>query len=264
MTRIRNTERRARRHQTYEARRSGLVAGSAAGTAFTMIEVLLALAISAIVLVAIQAVFATAVRLRDKASFAVEESLPVNQAFDTMRTDLKGAVGPNGILAGAFKCGASGMGSPMGASVDMEGIGLDFFTTTGLIQDDAPWGDLQEIFYQLVPPTDRTQAGRDLVRNVNRNPLAVNNNQQVPETDRLMSHVETLEIECFDGLEWRMMWDTTQSDTNLPLAVMIRITPAAKENQDPRMIRALQMIVPLMIQTRTNQTLTTATNTASE
>ena len=42
--------------------------------AFTLIEMLLAVAICAIVLVAINGVFATAVRLRDKTSESVEES----------------------------------------------------------------------------------------------------------------------------------------------------------------------------------------------
>ena len=51
---------------------------------------LLAVAICAIVLVAINGVFATAVRLRDKTSDAVEESLPVNRALEIMERDLKG------------------------------------------------------------------------------------------------------------------------------------------------------------------------------
>jgi hypothetical protein len=225
-----------------------------------MIEVLLALAISAIVLVAIHAVFATAVHLRDKTTFAVDESLPINATFDILRADLKGAVGPAGLLAGNFRCGAGGMGLTMGASVDMQGIGLDFFTATGIIEDDAPWGDVQEVFYQLVPPADRNQRGRDLVRNANRNPLG-SNNQQVPDVQWLMGNINTLEFECFDGLQWRTMWDTTLGDTNLPKAVLVRITPEPKENQDPRSIRPLQMLVQLTTQTRTNLTLTTQTNT---
>jgi len=71
--------------------------------AFTLIEMLLALAICAIVLVAINGVFATAVRLRDKTTNNVEESLPVNRALEALARDLKGAVGPGGFLAGDFK-----------------------------------------------------------------------------------------------------------------------------------------------------------------
>lgn len=62
--------------------------------AFTLIEMLLAIAICAIVLVAINGVFATVVRLRDKTSEAVEEALPANRALDTLYRDLKATVGP--------------------------------------------------------------------------------------------------------------------------------------------------------------------------
>ena len=141
MTWIRNTNCPARKDTAFGARGCVPVPRRLSITAFTLIEVLLALAISATVLVAIQAVFATAVRLRDKTTFAIEESLPINATFDTMRADLKGTVGPYGILAGPFRCGVGGMGASMGASVNMSGIGLDFFTSTGLIADDAPWGE---------------------------------------------------------------------------------------------------------------------------
>src|SRR5215472_9598393 len=116
---------------------------------FTLIEVLLAMAICAIVLVAINAVFATAVRLRDKTSSAVDKALPVERTLEMLRRDLKGTVGPGGFLAGDFKCGAQAMGVTMGLSGEAGGAGLDFFTSTGRMSDNLPWGDLQEVLYEL-------------------------------------------------------------------------------------------------------------------
>jgi len=87
----------------------------------------------AIVLVAINGVFATAVRLRDKTSEAVEEALPVNRAMEMMVRDLKGTVGPGGFLAGDFRCGAQAMGATMGLSGEAGSAGLDFFTSTGAV-----------------------------------------------------------------------------------------------------------------------------------
>ena len=140
--------------------------------AFTLVEVLLALAICAIVLVAINAVFATAVRLRDRTSANVDQSLPVNFAFEKIRGDLKSVVGPFGFLAGDFKCDAQTMGASMGLSASSGG-GLDFFASSGVIGDEAPWGDIQEVYYQLMPATDRRKSlGLDFVRCVNRNLLA--------------------------------------------------------------------------------------------
>jgi type II secretion system protein J len=224
-----------------------------AARGFTLIEVLLALAICAIVLVAINAVFATAVRLRDKTCTAVEEALPVGRALDMLRRDLKGAVGPGGFLAGDFKCGAPTVGASMGLSGEAGGGGLDFFTSTGMIGDNGPWGDLQEVFYELKAPTKRDQGGMDLVRCVNRNLLATAT--PTPDTQWLMSHVETLQFDCYDGQQWRTTWDTSTGDTNLPTAVRVRIQLSAKEGEDVSRQQPLEMIVSLVSQTlRTNQT----------
>jgi type II secretion system protein J len=219
--------------------------------AFTLIEVLLALAICAIVLVAINAVFATAVRLRDKTSGVVEEGLPINRTFEILRRDLKGAVGPGGFLAGDFKCGAQSMGTSMGLSGEAGASGLDFFTSTGVIGDSGPWGDLQEVFYELRTPADRDQAGLDLVRCVNRNLLATTT--QTPDIQWLMSHVETAEFDCYDGTQWRNTWDTSNGDTNLPSAVRIRIQLATSNGRNAASPQPLEVVVPLVSQTiRTN------------
>ena len=221
--------------------------------AFTLIEMLLAVAICAIVLVAINGVFATAVRLRDKTSEVVEEALPVTRALDILHRDLKGSMRPGGFLAGDFKCGAQAMGARMGLSGEAGNAGLDFFTSTGAISDKAPWGDIQEVFYELKAPTDRNQAGMDLVRCINRNLLATTT--QTPEIQRLMGNVQALEFECYDGTQWRNTWDTSTGDTNLPATVRVRIQLAARSGEEAsKAARPLEMIVPLVSQTRTNLT----------
>ncbi len=225
--------------------------------AFTLIEMLLAVAICAIVLVAINGVFATAVRLREKTSDAVEAGLPVNRALDTLYRDLKGTVGPGGILAGDFKCGAQAMGATMGLSGEAGTAGLDFFTSTGTISDKAPWGDLQEVFYELKAPTDRNQAGMDLVRCINRNLLATTT--PTPDIQRLMGNVQTLEFDCYDGTQWQNTWDTSAGNTNLPVAVRVLIRLAAQPGERAGNLPPLEMMVPLITQTRTNLTATNLT-----
>lgn len=217
--------------------------------AFTLIEALLALAICAVVLVAINAVFATAVRLRNQTSAAVEGALPLDQALATLRRDLRGVVGPGGVLAGDFKCDAQSMGLNMGVTAP-SASGLDFFTATGTISDNAPWGDLQEVYYLLMDPQDgNTAAGKDLVRYVNRNLLSTVL-LQPPEPQRLLSHVQSAEFDAFDGLQWRT-WDTSMGDTNLPMAVRIRLHLAA-DNGGNANLEPLEVIVPLTTVTRTN------------
>ncbi len=212
------------------------------------------MAICAIVLVAINAVFATAVRLRDKTSGAIDKALPVERALELLRRDLKGTVGPRGFLAGDFKCGAQAMGATMGLSGEAGGAGLDFFTTTGQLGDNAPWGDLQEVLYELKAPADRDQAGMDLVRCVNRNLLATT--IPTPDIQPLLSHVETIQFDCYDGMQWRNTWDTSMGDTNLPTTVRIRIFMVADSGEDPSKKAPLEMLVPLVAVTRTNQVAT--------
>jgi type II secretion system protein J len=219
--------------------------------AFTLIEMLLAVAICAIVLVAINGVFATAVRLRDRTSEAVEEALPANRAIDMVVRDLKGTVGPGGYLAGDFKCGAQAMGATMGLSGEAGSAGLDFFTSTGALNDKAPWGDIQEVFYELKASTDKNQAGMELVRCVNRNLLATTT--ATPEIQSLLGNVQTLHFDCYDGTQWRDTWDTSAGDTNLPVAVRIRIQLAAKQGGTTPNQQPLEMLIPLISQTRTNQ-----------
>jgi type II secretion system protein J len=218
--------------------------------AFTLVEVLLALSICAIVLVAINAVFATAVRLRDRTSAGIDENLPVERALQLLTRDLKGAVGPRGFLAADFKCGGQAMGASMGLSGEAGGAGLDFITCTGTIGDAAPWGDLQEVLYELKTPTDRTQVGMDLIRCVNRNLLAITT--QTPDIQSLLSHVETVEFDCYDGSQWRNTWDTSAGDTNLPTAVRIRIHLTAQAGEDASKKAPIELMVPLITVTRTN------------
>jgi len=221
---------------------------------FTLIEMLLAVAICAIVLVAINGVFATAVRLRDKTSQTVEDSLPVNRALNILCRDLKGAVGPGGWFQGDFRCGVQAVGATMGLSGEAGSAGLDFFTSTGTMSDKAPWGDIQEVFYELKTPSDRNQTGMDLVRCVNRNVLATMT--QTPDVQCLMSHVQALQFDCYDGTQWRNTWDTSTTDTNLPVAVRIRIQLCPEEGQGNLNERPLEMLVPLITQPR--ETATTA------
>ena len=107
---------------------------------FTLIEILLALAISAIVLVGIGTVFYGAVRLRERTAAAIEASAPISQALSIIRRDLQGALPPGGSgallsLAGDFRADATGNGGGSGR--------LQIFTTTGVLNENYHWSDVQ-------------------------------------------------------------------------------------------------------------------------
>src|ERR1044072_6815544 len=113
--------------------------------AFTLIELILASGVSAIVLIAINAVFFSALRLRNSTQETVEEATPIENAIIMMRRYLMCAVGPipGGIMTGNFKAGdVSSVGIP-----DM--VNLEVFTATGALSADpaSPWGDIQRVTY---------------------------------------------------------------------------------------------------------------------
>jgi type II secretion system protein J len=221
--------------------------------AFTLIEMVLAIGVAAIVLIAVNAVLFTSLRLRDATTDVVDAATPVDQAVTFLRRDLECVVTPtNGtskVLSGDFRAGnVSSLGVP-------EPVAVEMFTTTGALSANAPWADIQRVTYELKQPTDRSAAGKDLVRSVVRNLLTMT----TPEVqDQLMlSGVASIKFTCFDGAQWQDTWDTTgmtSVNTNLPLAVRvdIQMTGNSSANAQP-----IEIVVPIDSQSRTNMVLTT-------
>ncbi len=211
--------------------------------AFTLIELILAIAVMAIVMIAINAVFFSAMRLRDSATRAVDESLPIQQTLATMRHDLQGAMPPTsqGVMSGDFRVGsitAIGTGQP---------ADIELFTTTGVMHEDEPWGDVQEVTYSLRVPQDRSASGKDLYRSVTRNILATVT--PTPEDQWMMSGVDSLQFSCYDGSSWYDTWDSTVT-TNVPSAVRVRIFLAGQGGVAS--VQPIEMMVPIDSQIRTN------------
>ncbi len=223
-------------------RKSSIVNG------FTLIEMILAVGVAAIVLVAINAVLFTALHLREVTQAAVDEATPLDQALTILRRDLQCCVPPepNGVLTGDFKAGnVSSLGISLPVAVEM-------FTATGVLHENEPWADVQRVTYELRDPANRAAAGKDLIRSVTRNLLstATPDIQDQP----LMSGVESIQFSCFDGMQWLGNWDTTDmttSDTNLPVAVRV-VIQLAGNNTDNTKRQPIQILVPIDSQSRTN------------
>jgi type II secretion system protein J len=216
-------------------------------SAFTLIEVMLALAISAIVLAAVGGVFFTALHLRDRTAAMLDETASLYQAIGVIRRDFQGALPPGAAAiptVGDFKCNSQGGGGNSSGSIQL-------YTTTGVLDENDPWGDVQEVVYELRDPTDNRQNGKDLVRSVSRNVLASGTQDAIARP--LMGNVKSLEFACYDGAEWRDSWDTSLGDTNLPVAVRIRVRLAGDNNPNARPQEPYELVVALLSQSRTNQ-----------
>ncbi len=216
-----------------------------AQTAFTLIELILAIGIMAIVMIAINAVFFSAMRLRERSASTVEESLPLQQSLAILRRDLQGAMPPssNGVFAGSFKVGGV---TSLGSSLPVD---IEFNTTTGVLRDNEPWGEVQKVAYGLRPSANRNLPGSDLYRSVTRNLLATITPQ--PDEQWMLSGVQSVEFSCYDGTQWRSEWDTSLMDTNLPSAVRVRIL-LANATGGSSTPRPIEMVVPIDSQSLTN------------
>jgi len=219
--------------------------------AFTLVEMILAIGVAAIVLVAVNAVLFAALRLRDATSDVVDAAAPMDQAMTYLRRDLQCAMTPtNGttrVLSGNFRVGNL---NSVGVS---EPVAIELFTATGALSASAPWGDIQRVTYGLKQPADRAAAGNDLVRSVARNLLTIT----VPEIEEqlMLSGVASIKFSCYDGAQWQDTWDTsgmTSTSTNLPLAVRVDIQMSGDNNAGP-----VEILVPIDSVSRTNKVLTT-------
>lgn len=230
-----------------------------ARTAFTLIELLLAVAIFAIALLAIHGVFYSAIKLRNRTADALDASAPLEQALTFMKRDLANIIPPGSVLAGPLQTSpsttdANFLGSALTAAAGVVGrqVSPKFYTTTGIISEQVPWGDIQCVAYFLVEPTNNAP-GKDMVRVVWRNLLPLLSEQ--PETQWLMSGVQDVAFSFFDGIQWSSSWDSTIQEPPLPLAIKVQIE-LANQLYSPTSeteARIIELIVPLTVQVRTNQ-----------
>ncbi len=211
---------------------------------FTLIEVLIAVAIFAIVLAAINTVFYSALRLRNRSAAAFDEALPVQQAVAIIKRDLANLVVPGGLLSGVLQTttitnAVAGQASP------------DFYTSAGQMDNIVPWGDIERVSYLLVDSTNRAP-GMDLYRAVTRNLLS--QAQDPPVQQRLMGGVQGLVFTFYDGDQWVDSWDSA-AQTNLPLAIKVQIQLAPQGNAPALASSApIELVVPIDAQVGTNQT----------
>jgi general secretion pathway protein J len=222
---------------------------------FTLLELLIALAVSAIVLAAVNGVFYGALRLRNKTAQSFEEKLPAQQAVEIIERDLKNLVPPGGLLSGSFKS------SLVTSELDPQNA-MQFYTTTGVVDDTSPFGDVQKVAYVLSVP-NANETGRNLLRAVTRNLLPVIDNE-LPAQQWLLSGVEEIVFTFYDGSQWRDTWDSTTPDlttglTNtLPKAIKLQVQFANEIGQPAK--APLEIVAPIVVTAATNTPTTASTS----
>jgi type II secretion system protein J len=218
--------------------------GEASG-GFTLLEILIATSIMAILLVAINAAFFASLRLRERTIDSIEASLPVEEALQIMQRDLANLViSTNGTFFGPLQT--------INQTNALPGqIGPDFYTSGGELDGMVPWGNVEKIDYLLTAPTNGVAGpGQDLVRAITRNLLPISQQPLPEEKHTLLSGVQSLTFLYYDGTQWDQAWDTTQQ-TNLPQAIKVQIQMAAHTGA-LTLNPPLELVVPVDILLNTN------------
>lgn len=201
---------------------------------FTLLEILLAMAMVAMLALSLYASLHIAFKARDTATAAIAPVRAVQVAMDLIRQDLENALPPTGTLAGPF------IGTPAGVSGTASDT-LEFYcmghATTPLSDDPIEAGGIQRVDFLMDAPPEGNGAEAALVREVSKNLLA----QQVedPQAETLCRNVKTLTFRYYDGSSWTDTWDSTQMDNMLPIAVevFLEITIPSKDASEPRTYR---------------------------
>jgi type II secretion system protein J len=207
--------------------------------AFTLLEMTLALAASAVILTAIFGVFSKAVHLRDNATARTHAARLRVHALNVLRNDLRNAR----VTGGADRTFANSLeGSQETHGSSYPGY-LKFTTTTQADDLDDPSPDVQEVEYYIVnnPDVIDRKSGL-LVRSANRDLLNTTRSQLAESP--LLPDAVSMEVSFLDGTDWKSSWTVSDDDQTLPLAVRVRIEIA---NSSP-----IELLVPWNTQTLTD------------
>ena len=134
---------------------------------FTLLEILIATAVAAVVLVAIQSVFYGALRLRNTTTDHIEDDLVLQRTLGLVRHDLAGLMLPGGTLSGSLQTVPT---STLQQDTAGERISPDFYTNSGKVDGWNPYSEVQMVTYYLAAATDGSNS-KTLIRSVTRNLL---------------------------------------------------------------------------------------------
>ncbi|MBV8782115.1 MAG: prepilin-type N-terminal cleavage/methylation domain-containing protein, partial [Phycisphaerae bacterium] len=175
---------------------------------FTLLELLVAMAMVAVLAGSLYASLQIAFRAKKSAEDSVVESRTVDLAMEFLRNDIQNAMPPNGVLAGNF----------VGDQGDIS-TNLNFYSTVESPQHVDGNGDIKLVELTLdTPDSNGGSSGPDvcLVQKITRNLLS--STQMNPDEEVICRGVTGFTCRYFDGQNWQTSWDSSQENNILPLA----------------------------------------------
>ena len=209
--------------------RSSSDAQRCAGSAgFTLIEVLVAVSIAAIVLTAIYGVFTAVSAAKIRLEADSEAYHRARIIFDRLGREIRGAVPIGGTDGrGVFRAGRDGDGRPF----------LELTTTAVAQQGEAATG-IALIRYSLAEDRERPQ-GKDVLLRSERSALQSETATANTGQMRLAPGIEQLQLRFYNGTDWRDDWDARQG--GLPRLVELSLAMVDVEGRSHRFFSAFDL-----------------------
>ena len=219
--------------------------------AFTLLELLLAMAIGAVVLLVINGTFFGALRLYKTTHDKIDVDLTLQRTLGIVRRDLAGIMIPasptvtTNNFSGQLQSEANGT-TPLEDTAQR--ITPDIHTNSGRIDGWSPFADVQTVTYYLTAASDGGPT-KNLVRATNRNLLSASSETTV-DAQVLLTGVSTAGILFYDGQSWVETWDST-STTSLPSALKFSLVLAPRDGGNRADPAPIELIVPVIVKTIT-------------
>ncbi len=192
-------------------------------SAFTLLEMLVALGLMSVLAASLYASLYIGFRARDSAVAAIEPVRTVELAVELLREDIESALPPTGILAGQF-IGQDAKDDSL-RDADM----LLFHSSAHSPEQGERACDIRKIeltFSSLPHGTERV-----LVRRITTNLLAPETVQ--PKEEILCRRVLAFNLRYFDGFDWYDDWDSSSQGNVLPLAVEVALEVERPAGEQP-------------------------------
>lgn len=219
--------------------------------AFTLLELLIATAVGAVVLLVINATFFSALRLHTATHDRIDQDLELQRALAIIRRDLTGIMlpaNPNSTTTSLRgQLSTESFSSSTGELVDGERISPDITTSSGRIDGWNAFADVQLVAYYLQPDATGRNT-KTLVRAVTRNLLPVQDYEATAE--KLLPGVLTASMSFYDGYDWIETWDSATTST-LPSAIKLTLVIAPKSTSGLNTFNPapVELIVPVLVMT---------------
>lgn len=178
---------------------------------FTLLELLIAIALMAIVAASLYSSLFIGMRTSRSAVAAIQPARMAALTLELMRQDFAAALPPKGILAGPFQ----GTSSANSSNFDE----LVYFSGANAPREGEVGCDIRKV--DLLVETLPDDAQPALVRRITSNLLA--SQEPVVHEQVLCRGIKQLKFRFYDGTVWQESWDSTAVGDVLPAAVEVTI-----------------------------------------